>query len=91
MISLLIVLINLLKTALEWLILFRVIMSWIQFDGFDSIKNFVFNVTEPIIFPFRNLVDRFLNLRGIDISPIIALIFIQFVLTQLIIFLSRLV
>ncbi|MBU1446515.1 YggT family protein [Patescibacteria group bacterium] len=65
-------------SELIWLaILIRVIMSWIQpvkpTGGFTGI---IFEVTEPILSFFRRIVPR---LGMIDISPIVALLVINFI------------
>ncbi len=62
-------------TILHWLIIFRVIISWIKPD-FNSpqwrqVLKFVYSVTEPILRPIRELLPT--GKMGIDLSPIIAL------------------
>lgn len=70
-------------SELLWLaILIRVIMSWISpvrpNGGFMGI---VFEVTEPILSFFRRLIPR---IGMIDISPIVALLTINFIADLLI-------
>ncbi len=63
-------------TILYWLIIGRVIISWIRPDYNDprwrKILSFVYNATEPILGPIRSLLPT--GNMGIDLSPIIALI-----------------
>ncbi len=66
--------------ALFWLILARVILSWIRPQGynrtFHQISDFVFRVTEPFLGPIRGLLPA---TGGIDFSPIVVLFLIRFV------------
>ncbi len=55
-------------TILWWLILVRALISWVSPDPGNSIVQFLYRMTEPILEPIR----RFLPPMGIDISPIIA-------------------
>jgi len=65
-------------SELLWLAIFvRVIMSWIKpvrsHSGFMGI---IFEITEPILSLFRRIIPRF---GMIDISPIVALLVINFI------------
>ncbi|KXZ39575.1 YggT family protein [Alkalithermobacter thermoalcaliphilus JW-YL-7 = DSM 7308] len=62
---------------IEWMIFIRVIMSWIPTNRYSAFYNFVYNVTEPIMAPVRELTYRFLRTGPIDLSPIIALFLIR--------------
>ena len=69
--------INLALTILYWLILIRALISWVSPDPYNPIVQFLYKVTEPILYPIRKLLP--LNFRfGIDISPIIAFLAILF-------------
>lgn len=67
-----------------WVILATVIMSWlIAFNVFNASNPYVRQVghalralTEPLLGPIRRMLP---NLGGIDISPIVLLIGLQFV------------
>lgn len=75
---------------LEYLMLFRAIMSWFpQMQG-GKLFAFVYGITEPIIMPFRRLLQNINALRGfpIDISFMLAfmmLIFLEMLLQGMII------
>ena len=57
-------------------ILVRVILSWIRPMGSKgSFSSFLFEITEPVLSVFRRFIPR---LGMLDISPIIALLVIQF-------------
>jgi YggT family protein len=51
-----------------------------------SIGDFLYRVTEPALRPIRNFLPSF---GGIDISPMIALLLIQFILVPLVAALQR--
>jgi YggT family protein len=59
-----------------WLILFRVLISWVNPDPYNPIVQFLIRVTEPVLGPIRNALPHF---GGIDISPIVAWIAIEYV------------
>ncbi len=56
-------------------ILARVLMSWVQIDPYSPLARTLYNLTEPVLAPLRNLMPP---AGGFDFSPIIALIGIQF-------------
>ncbi len=59
-------------TALYWLILVRALVSWVNPDPFNPIVQLLHQATEPILEPIR----RFLPPGGIDFSPLIAFLVI---------------
>jgi YggT family protein len=64
-------------TALSWLVIIRALISWVSPDPFNPIVRFLYAVTEPVLSPFRRVIP--IHNIGIDISPVLALIFIWFV------------
>lgn len=64
-------------TIFYWLILIRALISWVNPDPYNSIVQFLYKMTEPILYPIRKILP--LGFRfGIDISPIIAFLAIMF-------------
>lgn len=61
-------------TVMYWTILVRALISWVSPDPFNPIVQFLQNVTEPILAPIR----RRLPMMTVDLSPIIAFLFIVF-------------
>lgn len=60
-----------------WLILVRVLISWVSPDPYNPIVQFLYKVTEPILYRIRKMLP--INFRiGIDISPLIAFLAIVF-------------
>ncbi|SKC87313.1 YggT family protein [Maledivibacter halophilus] len=60
--------------VINFLIIARALFSWFSRDYSNSIYNFLYQITEPILAPFRLLQEK-LGIRGmIDFSPILAII-----------------
>ncbi|MGI6686031.1 MAG: YggT family protein [Bacillota bacterium] len=64
--------------VLNWLIIIRVLLSWIRHDPYHPIIRFIYETTEPILKPFRKLIPVRPGMP-IDWSPFIAIIVLQFV------------
>lgn len=72
-------LVSVFLSILQLLMLVRAIISWIPMDEDSAIGNFVFAMTEPVIFPVRMLLERFEFVASspIDISFFAALLIIS--------------
>lgn len=66
--------VNIAFQVLIWLVIIRVLLSWVRHDPYQPIIKFVYDITEPVMRPFYKLVPV---VGGIDFSPIIVI----FVLT----------
>jgi len=64
-------------TILYWLILIRALISWVNPDPYNSIVQFLYKTTEPILYPIRKILPLDFKF-GIDISPIIVFLLIVF-------------
>ncbi len=62
-------------TIYMWIIIFRVIVSWVNADPYNPIVQFLYQVTEPVLYPIRT---RLPYIGGIDISPLIVIFIIWF-------------
>ena len=58
-----------------WLIIIRAIISWFNPDPYTSLYQFLYRVTEPVLSLVRSVMP---NLGGLDISPIVVLLAIEF-------------
>jgi YggT family protein len=75
--------INTLITVYVWILIARVVLSWLigfnvvnQFNpAIRTIDNFTRMLTEPLLKPIRRAMP---DLGGIDISPIVLLLAIEF-------------
>lgn len=67
--------IGILLSVLNLLIFVRVILSWFPIDPDNRIVRMIFDVTEPILAPFRRVLP---TIGMIDLSPLAALLVLQF-------------
>ncbi len=58
-----------------WLIIIRVLISWVNPDPWNQIVQFLARATDPVLIVIRRRVGV---LGGIDISPILAILLIMF-------------
>lgn len=66
------------------LILVRVLFSWINIDPRSGIGAFIYNVTEPIMGPIRNLIYNRLGYSGmIDFTPFVTVLLVNAVYSRL--------
>ncbi|MEE8317804.1 MAG: YggT family protein [Candidatus Omnitrophota bacterium] len=70
-------LLSIILTVLYWLILIRALLSWVNPDPYNPIVQFLYKVTEPILYPIRKMIPLQFGI-GIDISPIIAFLILIF-------------
>jgi YggT family protein len=70
--------IPLLFNLYSFLILARVLMSWINVSPGNPIVTFIIEATDPVLKPLRNVIPP---IGMMDLSPIAALILLQIVET----------
>jgi len=58
------------------IILTRVLMSWINVDPNSQLGRVIFDLTEPVLAPVRNLLPP---AAGMDFSPIIVMVLLQII------------
>ena len=74
---------------LYWLLFARIIISWIPVDPYHSVVQFLHQVTDPLLLPFRRLP---LQVGTLDLSPLlafVALFFVRNVLVRILIGLAQ--
>lgn len=59
----------------SFIILARVLMSWVNIDPNSPIARSLYDITEPVLEPVRNLMP---SAGGLDFSPLVVLILLQF-------------
>ena len=63
---------------LSWLvyilIMIRVILSWVPMN--NSFSELIYNVTEPMLKPFKDVLNKYLNLP-IDLSPLLFIVCVE--------------
>lgn len=73
------------------LLVLRVILSWARFNPYNKYITLLYNLTEPILEPFRKLMHRLnINFDMVDLSPLIAMLCIQYIIQPLVYTLVRL-
>lgn len=66
---------NLILSLFVWLIIIRALISWFNPDPYNTLFQFLYRITEPVLSIVRNAMP---NLGGIDISPIVVLLAAEF-------------
>jgi YggT family protein len=66
---------NLVLTLYLWIIIARAILSWVNPDPRNPIVRFLYNATEPILYPVRRALPY---MGGIDLSPLVVIAGIYF-------------
>ncbi len=66
----------------EVMVIVRVILSWIQVESYHPVIKFIYNMTEPLMAPIRNLLPT--ERIGIDFSPLIILLGLELVKNALV-------
>ncbi|MCR6544539.1 YggT family protein [Dehalobacterium formicoaceticum] len=72
---------SIVRTAFEvlnWLIIIRVILSWIRHDPRNPLIRFIYEITEPILAPIRRLIPIRPGMP-IDWSPFVAILLLMLV------------
>ncbi len=64
-------LISLLFNVIYFILVIRIILSWVGADPYNDIVRIIYMVSDPILMPFRRLP---LQMGAIDFSPILAFI-----------------
>ena len=71
---------NLLLQILSIAILVRVLLTWFPIDQSNPIVRLLFDVTEPVLAPFRRIIPR---IGMFDLSPLAAFLVISFLQQEL--------
>ena len=56
------------------LIMIRVFLSWVPMN--NSFSELIYNVTEPMLKPFKDVLNKYLNLP-IDLSPLLLIVCVE--------------
>ncbi len=68
----------------EWVIIARVLITWLPVSRDNKAVDLLFTVTEPVLTPIRNMLSRSALMRNsmfsmIDFSPIVAFLLLNVV------------
>ena len=78
-------LINILMNLLHiysFIIIAAALITWVQPNPYNPVVKFLRRVTEPVLRPVRGLVPPE-KLGGLDISPLIVLVVIEYVIPRI--------
>ncbi|MFQ5716389.1 MAG: YggT family protein [Nitrospinales bacterium] len=70
-----------------WIIIIRALLSWVNPDPYNPIVQFLYNITEPVMYRVRRIIP--MSGMGIDFSPIVVILAIIFLQTFLVNTLTR--
>jgi len=68
--------INWVLVAYMWVVIARVVLSWVNPDPFNPIVRFIHNITEPVLYQIRKRLPVVFG--GLDLSPILVFLAIMF-------------
>ncbi|MEN6460878.1 MAG: YggT family protein [Syntrophomonas sp.] len=68
--------IDIIFEVLVWMIIARCVLSFVRHDPRQPVIRFIYDVTEPVMAPFRKIIP---STGGIDFSPIITVLAIEFI------------
>jgi|SRR5215831_6955520 len=60
----------------SWIVIARVVVSWVNADPYNPIVRAIYSVTEPVLYRIRRALPVYGG--GIDFSPIVVFIGIMF-------------
>jgi YggT family protein len=61
----------------EFLILIRVLLSWVRINPYHPVIRILYQITDPVLDPLRRVIPPIGG--AIDISPVVALIILEIV------------
>ena len=73
---------NIILQLYMWVIIVRALLSWVNPDPYNTIVQLLNSITEPVLYRVRQLIP--MTGMGIDFSPIIVLLAIQFLQISLV-------
>lgn len=60
-----------------WIVIISAILSWVRPDPYNPIVRVIYSLTEPVFYRIRKWIP-FVFIGGLDLSPIVVLLAIQF-------------
>jgi YggT family protein len=87
LISSLAMVLDYLLSIYTYVIIARALVSWVNPDPYNPIVQFLFKVTEPVLYPFRRMMGSYG--AGLDLSPLIVILIIYFLRSFLVVTLAQ--
>lgn len=73
--------VSILFNIIEILILVRIIFSWLRIGQYNPIGRIVYELTDPVLGPAKELINKLgINTGMFDFSPIVALLLLRLIL-----------
>ena len=66
-----------------WVVIIRVLISWINPDPYNPIVQFLRGITDPALNAVRRFVPSFLWSTGLDFTPLLLIIVLQILIMAL--------
>jgi YggT family protein len=63
----------------------RFLLQWSRADFHNPLSQFILRITDPLVRPLRRMVPGW---RGLDLSPLVALLLLQLVVTTVLVFMA---
>ena len=60
----------------KWILLIRVLISYVKPDADDKVTRFMFDITDPLIKPARRILPP---IAGMDFSPVLVFLLVALV------------
>jgi YggT family protein len=67
----------------KWVVVVRVLISWINPDPYNPIVQFLRGVTDPALDAMRRFVPKFMWSTGLDFTPLLLIIMLQVIVMAL--------
>ncbi len=64
-------------TIYFWIVIISAILSWVRPDPYNPIVRFIYSITEPVFYRIRKWIP-FVFIGGLDLSPIVVILVIEF-------------
>ena len=64
----------------KWVVIVRVLISWINQDPYNSIVQFLRGITDPALYAIRRVLPSFLWSTGLDFTPLLLIIFLEIII-----------
>lgn len=71
------VILNIALTLYFWVIIVAAVLSWVSPDPYNPVVRFIYTLTEPVFYRVRRLLP-FTVIGGLDLSPIVVILLIEF-------------
>lgn len=67
-------LLSALFTIYTWILIIRVLISWVSPDPFNPVVQFLIKASDPVLEPLRRVIP---SIGPLDISPVVAILVLQ--------------